>query len=81
MPLQQSSSSFVIRIWREEAHPGQPNAPWRAHVLHTRSGEAVSVQDLDGLVAFLERWIGTLSPDSQSTPVRSGSAASNHSIR
>jgi len=78
MPLQQSSGSFVIRIWREEAHPGQPDAPWRARVQHTRSGEVANVQDLESLVAFLERWMGGLSPGGQPRP--SCSVAGDHSI-
>lgn len=63
MPLQQSSGSFVIRIWREDTRAGEFGAPWRARVQHTRSGEAVSVQDLDSLIAFLERWMGSLSAE------------------
>jgi hypothetical protein len=81
MPLQPSSSSFVIRIWREEAHPGQPDAPWRAHVQHTRSGEVVNVQDLSGLVAFLERWMGKLSSEGQPSTQPSQRADGSRSIK
>jgi hypothetical protein len=61
-PVHQPRSSFVIRIWWEEAGDSQPI--WRGWVQHTRSGEAAYVQDLDELLAFIERRTGKLAvPD------------------
>jgi len=81
MPLQQSSGSFVIRIWREETRAGEPGAPWRARLQHTRSGEVISVQDLDSLVAFLERWMGSLSAKSDPPAPVESLAGRSQSIR
>jgi hypothetical protein len=60
--LHQPRNSFVIRIWWEQA--GDSQSIWRGWVQHTRSGEATYVQDLEELLAFIERWAGKLSnPD------------------
>jgi hypothetical protein len=47
--------SFVVRIWREEG-----SAVWRGWVQHTRSGESSAAQDLNELLAFVERRTGKL---------------------
>jgi hypothetical protein len=47
--------SFVVRIWREGGRAG-----WRGWVQHTRSGESAAVQDVNELLAFVERRTGTL---------------------
>jgi len=49
-------NSFVVRIWREEGSAG-----WRGWVQHTRSGESTVSQNLDELLAFVERRTGKLS--------------------
>ena len=60
-PLHQQHSSFVIRIWWEQADAAADGRPiWRGWVQHVRSGEAAYVQDLEGLLAFIERWTGRL---------------------
>lgn len=50
-----NNHSFVVRIWRE-------GSGWRAWVQHARSGETNCVQDIASLLAFIERWLGKLSP-------------------
>lgn len=58
----QRHSSFVIRIWWEQTGTTADNRPvWRAWVQHVTSGEATYVQDVAGLLAFIERWMGRLS--------------------
>ena len=60
--LHEPRSSFVIRIWWEAGRPpsdGQPT--WRAWVQHARSGDAAYVQNVEGLLAFIERRVGKLS--------------------
>jgi hypothetical protein len=52
--------SFVVRIWREEGRAG-----WRGWVQHTRSGESAAVQDLNGLLTFVEHRTGSLSRPGQ----------------
>lgn len=61
-PLSKRDSSFVVRIWWEEAddEPGSRRL-WRGWVQHVRSGEATYIQDLEELLSFLERWAGRLS--------------------
>lgn len=55
----QQLNSFVVRIWREAA--GETGRPaWRGWIQHTRSREAVYVQDLEGLLDFIQRWTGAL---------------------
>lgn len=47
--------SFVVRFWRQDGSGG-----WRGWVQHTRSGESTVAQDLDELLAFVERRTGRL---------------------
>ena len=47
--------SFVVRVWREKGIPG-----WRGWVQHTRSGESAPIQNLESLLAFIERRTGKL---------------------
>jgi hypothetical protein len=65
-PLDQAQSSFVVRIWREEADAAQDRASWRGWVQHTRSGDSVYIRDLEGMLTFMERWIGQLSHEDES---------------
>lgn len=70
-PLDNRNASFVLRIWWEEADakPGGRRL-WRARVQHVRSGEATYVQDLEGLLGFIERWAGRLATRERSTDRR-----------
>ena len=47
--------SFLIRIWRE-----RDQAHWRGWVQHIRTGDSTSIQDLDELQDFFERYSGKL---------------------
>ncbi|MBN1138647.1 MAG: hypothetical protein JXM73_18825 [Anaerolineae bacterium] len=49
------SNSYVIRIWREGDRPG-----WKGWVQHARTGEAVFIQRVDEILAFIERHTGKL---------------------
>ena len=60
-PTTQRTHSFVLRIWWEELDPGVGGRRlWRGWVQHVRSGEAVYFQDVERLLAFIERWAGEL---------------------
>ena len=41
--------SFVVRVWREAGLP-----QWRGRVQHSRTGDAVFIQDLDELLTFIK---------------------------
>ncbi len=47
--------SFVLRIWREEGRLG-----WKGWVQHAGTGESLTVQSLDDLLAFIEQRTGAL---------------------
>lgn len=47
--------SFILRIWRESGKPG-----WLGWVQHARTGESVSVKNLEALLAFIEHRTGKL---------------------
>ena len=60
----QQRSSFLIRIWWEQTDPSADGrAVWRGWVQHTHSGEAGYVQDVEGLLGFMEHWTGALTTD------------------
>jgi len=57
------SSSFVVRIWWEQADRQGDCLPiWRGWVQNTRLGEAAYVKNLAELISFMEHWTGKLSP-------------------
>jgi hypothetical protein len=61
--LNQPNISFIIRIWWEEEEASASSRRfWRGWVQHVRSGESTYVQDLEGLLVFIERWAGRLRP-------------------
>jgi len=44
--------SFIVRVWWK---PGQRTR--EVQVQHVRSGETAVIHDLEGLAAFIERWV------------------------
>jgi len=64
MPQRRSSHSFVLRIWREDDN--QPK--WRGRIQHARTGKTVYVQNLQELLAFIQRYTGQLVGPSDRTP-------------
>ena len=59
--LNKRAGSFVLCIWWEERDPSPGSRQlWRGWVQHVRSGEASYVQDLEGLLGFIQRWAGGL---------------------
>jgi len=64
----QLHSSFLVRIWWEQSGDADDGRSfWRGRIQHVRSGETGYVQDLKGLLDFIERWTGDLSgPDETS---------------
>lgn len=41
--------SFIVRVWREAERSG-----WKVWVQHAGTGESALVQELDGLLDFIE---------------------------
>ncbi len=63
MSKKRENNQFLVRIWWEQRDgTGKGGAIWRGLVRHIPSGEASYVQDLDGLVGFIEQWTGSLTP-------------------
>ena len=48
---QAQRESFIVRIWQEY---GQ--SEWKGWVQHVCSGDSASLQDLQDLMSYLERW-------------------------
>ncbi len=51
--FENSSHSFVLKLWLEDAGSETDPACWRGHVTHVPSGERRYFQDLNGLLEFL----------------------------
>jgi len=64
MPQRRSSNSFVLRIWRE----GNSQLKWRGKIQHARTGKMVYVQNLQEMLAFIQRYTGQLVGPSDRTP-------------
>ncbi len=61
-------TSFLIRFWHQRAGSTQEESSWRAQITHVQSGEYGYVDDLSSLIAFMERWTGTLANGQSSAP-------------
>jgi hypothetical protein len=48
--------TFVVRLWREANAAGHKQ--WRGRVEHVASQEVDYVEDVAGVVRFMERWTG-----------------------
>jgi hypothetical protein len=48
------TSTFVVRFWREWSAAGPR---WRARIDHVQSGEGAAFLDLDGMLAFISRFV------------------------
>ena len=46
--------TFVVRLWRETDAGG--HARWRGRVEHVASQEVEYVEDVAGVVSFIEHW-------------------------
>jgi len=46
--------TFVVRLWRETDASGHDH--WRGRVEHVASQEVGYVDDVPGVVSFIERW-------------------------
>lgn len=49
-------ASFVVRIWWERRQDG--STLWRGQVVHAPTGEVRYFDQVEELVAFIERWAG-----------------------
>jgi hypothetical protein len=49
----ETTATFVLRLWRETA---AGDVRWRGRIEHVRSGENVSLRDLDEMFRFLRRF-------------------------
>jgi hypothetical protein len=50
------SLTFVVRLWHETDAEGHDR--WRGRVEHVASQDVVYVEDVAGVVSFIERWTG-----------------------
>ncbi len=56
--------TFVVRLWRETTASGPDH--WRGRVEHVASQEVGYVDNLGGVMDFIERWIR---PDEEGMPM------------
>ncbi len=51
------AATFIVRLWRDPQAPPEGDPMWRGTALHVQSGTERSIQNLDGLVDFMENWL------------------------
>ncbi len=51
------AATFIVRLWRDPHAPPEGDPMWRGTALHVQSGTERSIQNLDGLVDFMENWL------------------------
>jgi hypothetical protein len=57
--------TFIVRLWREP--DASDHDRWRGRVEHVGSQEVGYVEDVAGVVRFIERWI---EPDEEKMPMQ-----------
>ena len=62
-----TTHSFVIRIWLDSPADGSSDSAWRGHITHVPSGKRAYFADLNQIVAFIFPYLGE---DSSSSPSR-----------
>ena len=58
--------TFVIRIWHDTLGEDDHAREWRGWIQHVPSGESRYVQDMAGIVEFIEKRAGKLEDDESS---------------
>lgn len=62
----QPQNTFVVRFWREWRGVDAKHPPgWRGRVEHVQSGEGTTFRDSHQLLAFIERFVASLSAPSR----------------
>jgi hypothetical protein len=55
--LEESTSSFIVRVWIEETAEETSQATWRGSITHVQSGEEGYLEDLDEIAAFIAPYL------------------------
>lgn len=58
-----NAETFVVRLWLEGGGDEGPRV-WRGHITHVMSGERRYVQSLEGIDAFIARFMRRMDIDS-----------------
>lgn len=48
---------FVVKIWLEQSADEGRQARWRGHITYVLNGERSYIEDLDGVIAFIEPYL------------------------
>lgn len=59
-PLYERRNSFILRIWWEVENDRNQKV-WRGWIQHVPSGETTYIQNVEGLLYFIEQWTDKLS--------------------
>jgi hypothetical protein len=51
------AATFIVRLWRDPQAPPDGDPTWRGTAQHVQSGTERSIQNLDGLVDFMQNWL------------------------
>jgi hypothetical protein len=54
---EETTNSFVVRIWLEETTEEGGHATWRGHITHVASGERRHIEDLDQIKTFIAAYL------------------------
>ena len=56
-PSENSTESFIVRVWLEETAVESRRAPWRGHITHVPTGDRRYIQDLRGIATFIAYYL------------------------
>lgn len=51
------AATFIVRLWRDPHVPLDDDPIWRGTALHVQSGAERGIQNLEGLVQFMQHWL------------------------
>lgn len=57
IPAEQSSHSFIVKIWLEEEATDNVPPFWRGHVTHVASGSRSYLQSAGDVIAFMKEYL------------------------
>jgi hypothetical protein len=61
-----TTHSFLVRVWLEETAEEAGRASWRGNIIHVANGERQYVESLDEIVAFIGRYLAEMGVGSTS---------------
>ncbi|MBN1681415.1 MAG: hypothetical protein JW966_14130 [Anaerolineae bacterium] len=51
------AATFIVRLWHEPQDESIPGQSWRGTAVHVQSGSERTIQEIEGLMSFMQAWM------------------------